>query len=76
MPAITASYLSKREKEVLKLISQEQTSHEIARSLYISFHTVISHRKSLLEKLESKNVAGLVRRGFELGFLQIHQQKV
>ena len=63
--------ITNREHEVLQLIAFESTSQEIAKELYISNHTVISHRKNLMEKLEVKNTAGLVRRGFELGLLTI-----
>lgn len=63
--------LSKREMQVLKLVSYEYSTKEIAQQLYISTHTVISHRKNLLTKMEAKNTAGLIRRGFELGLLQI-----
>lgn len=61
--------ISPREKEVLYLTAYENTIGMIASKLYISHHTVISHRKNLLQKLGAKNVAGLVRRGFELGYL-------
>lgn len=63
------STISQREQEVLHLISDEYTTKEIAEELYISDHTVISHRKNLMEKLHVRNTAGLVRRGFELGLL-------
>ena len=62
--------ISNREKEVLFLIAHEHTSTEIAAKLYVSTHTVISHRKNLLLKMDVKNVAGLVRKGFEKGILQ------
>lgn len=65
------STLSQREKQVLQLISDEHNSKEIASQLYISEHTVISHRQNLLMKMDAKNTAGLVRRGFETGVLQI-----
>jgi len=61
--------ISHREKEILHLVAHEQTTNEIATQLYISYHTVISHRKRLMEKLDVKNTAGLVRRAFELGIL-------
>lgn len=61
--------ISTREKEVLTLIAYENTTKEIAAQLYISAHTAISHRKNLMMKLDVKNTAGLVRRGFELGLL-------
>lgn len=61
--------ISSREREVLYLIAHENTAKEIASQLYISAHTVISHRKNLMSKLDVRNVAGLVRRGFETGLL-------
>lgn len=61
--------LSRREKEVLKLIAQEFTTQEIADSLYISLKTVESHRSSLLSKLNARNSAGLVRIAMEHNLL-------
>lgn len=61
--------LSNRELQVLNLIAHEHTSGEIAKKLFISNHTVRSHRKNLLSKFSVKNIAGLIRRGFELGIL-------
>ena len=63
-------HLSQREQEVLDLISLEFTTEQIAQELYISHHTVDSHRKSLFKKLGAKNSAGLVRRAFEAGIFQ------
>lgn len=53
--------LTKREIEVLKLIANECTTSEIADQLFISTHTVETHRKNLLSKLGFKNSAGLGR---------------
>lgn len=83
-PMITMTYLatdsststgliSEREKEVLMLVAHELTSQEIAKKLYISNHTAISHRKHLLEKFGVRNTAGLVRRAFEVGLLSVSQ---
>jgi DNA-binding NarL/FixJ family response regulator len=60
--------LSEREKEILKLICQEYSSHEIAEKLYISFHTVESHRANLMSKAGVKNTAGLVKWAVENDF--------
>ena len=60
---------TKREKEVLALIAEGLTNQEIADKLFISQLTVISHRKSLLEKTESKNTAQLIKYCFEFGLL-------
>ena len=64
--------ISKREAEVLKLIADEYTTKEIASELYISFQTVLSHRKNLLDKMEVKNTAGLIRKAFECGIYGAH----
>ena len=62
--------ISKREKEVLYLIAYEHSTKEIASKLFISTHTAISHRKNIMQKLNVKNTAGMVRMGFELGLLR------
>jgi len=61
--------ITNREKEVLEMIARELTAKEIATQLYISTNTVRSHRKNLLDKLDARNSAGLVRRAFEIGHL-------
>lgn len=52
--------LTDREKEVLHLILKEQSNKEIADSLFVSVRTVDAHKRNLLDKTGSKNVAGLV----------------
>lgn len=66
--------ISQREQQVLTLIAFELTSKEIAQELYISANTVNTHKRNLREKLDVKNLAGMVRRGFELGFLHAEQR--
>jgi len=61
--------ISFRELEVLKRIARGDTSHEIASVLYISHHTVLSHRKNLLLKFGAKNTAHLVMLGVRKGVL-------
>ena len=53
--------LSPREVDVLKLLANEKSTKQIADELFISFHTVESHRANLFRKLEVKNLAGLVK---------------
>jgi DNA-binding NarL/FixJ family response regulator len=55
------SNLSPREKEILQLIAEEYTSAEIGKMLFISEKTVEKHRTKLMEKLNVRNLAGLVR---------------
>ena len=61
--------ISRREKEVLKLIVEEFTTQEIADNLFISLKTVESHRSSLLAKMNARNSAGLVRVAIENNLL-------
>jgi len=61
--------VTKREREVLRHMSRGYTSTEIAESLYISEHTVITHRKNLMVKLDARNSAHLVMKGVRLGLL-------
>jgi two-component system, NarL family, response regulator NreC len=55
------SSLSPREKEILQLIAEGYTSAEIGKMLFISEKTVEKHRTKLMEKLNVRNLAGLVR---------------
>ncbi|MBI4646609.1 MAG: response regulator transcription factor [Bacteroidia bacterium] len=57
--------LTKREKEILKLIIEELTNNRIAEKLFISPRTVDTHRRNLLQKIGVKNTAGLVRFAYE-----------
>lgn len=53
--------LSTREKEVLQHIADGLTNPQIAAKLFISLHTVDSHRKNLLTKFGVNNTAGLIK---------------
>jgi len=59
--------LTGREREVLALILEANTTKEIARQLSISENTVETHRKNLFIKLEVKNVVGLVNKATIFG---------
>ena len=52
--------LTNRELEIIKLITKEYSSQEIADKLFISIRTVETHRKNLMDKLHTKSVIGLV----------------
>lgn len=54
-----SSDLSKREKDILKEVALGLTNNEIANNLFISAHTVITHRKKITKKLGIKSVSGL-----------------
>ncbi|MFK5856538.1 MAG: response regulator transcription factor [Bacteroidota bacterium] len=53
--------LTSREFEVLELIVNEHSNLEIAEKLFISVRTVDAHRRNLINKIDVKNTAGLVK---------------
>ena len=57
--------LTKREKEILLLITEGLTNIQIGEKLFISIDTVESHRKNLYSKLGVKNTAMLMRYAIE-----------
>lgn len=65
------SSLTKREKEVLRLICDQYTNKEIADELFISTRTVEGHRNKLIEKSKSKNTAGLIIYAIENGIYSL-----
>jgi DNA-binding NarL/FixJ family response regulator len=60
--------LTKREKEVAKLLAEGKNAREIADLLYISVYTVRRHRDNIMRKLDLKGLAGLVRYAMDQGY--------
>jgi LuxR family quorum-sensing system transcriptional regulator SolR len=65
----TATRVTKRELEVLCLISEGLAAKEIARNLCISKRTVEFHTNNLLAKLQARNRVSLVNQGRRLGLI-------
>lgn len=61
--------ITRREKEILKLILEENTNQDIANKLFLSLRTVENHRNNLLQKLNVKNTAGLVKVALQEGLV-------
>ena len=76
LPIMHIKKISSREREILELIAHEYTTPQIAAELYLSTHTVDSHKKNIKVKLNVKNSAGMVRKGYELGLLRISNSSV
>lgn len=53
--------LTERERQVLQLILKEKSNTVIAEELFISIHTVNSHRKNIFRKLGVKSIVGLLQ---------------
>lgn len=67
--AAHGTVLTRREKDVLKLLAENFTSQEIADKLFLSKRTIDSHRLNLLLKLEVKNTAALIKKCIDMGLL-------
>lgn len=64
------SPLSRREREVLQLVAEGNTTKEIAATLFISFKTVESHRQHIMAKLDIHDTATLTRYAIRSGMIQ------
>jgi DNA-binding NarL/FixJ family response regulator len=61
--------LTTREREVVKLIAEGKSSKEIADLLFISARTVDNHRANIMEKLNLKKAADLVKYAIQKGYI-------
>jgi DNA-binding NarL/FixJ family response regulator len=68
-PLTNQEKLTVREKQVLKMIAEGKSSKEIASALFISARTVDHHRANMMEKLQIKKTADLVKYAIEKGYL-------
>jgi two-component system, NarL family, response regulator NreC len=60
-PAIKKVIFTRREEEILKLLAEGRSNHEIAEKLCISIRTVETHRSNLVQKLELKGTPALIK---------------
>ncbi len=67
--SVSDGVLSKKETEVLGLISKGFTTKEIAAKLFVSTRTIETHRNSILKKLEVKNTAELIKKATEINLI-------
>lgn len=63
--------LTKRELECLVFLSEGLNSKEVARNMYISDETVISHTRSIRRKLNSRNITQAVTKAYNKGLLRL-----
>ncbi len=61
--------LTRRETEILELIAREFSSREIADKLFVSLRTVDTHRFNIIQKLQVKNAAGLIKEAYKRGLV-------
>jgi DNA-binding NarL/FixJ family response regulator len=66
-----APELTAREREVLQLVAEGETSKRIAGLLYVSAKTVDAHRQNIMAKLDINTVAGLTRYAIQKGITSL-----
>ena len=69
-PAGPLAKLSMRQREILQLVAEGQTTKDIAHRLNLSVKTVETHRSQLMERLDIHDVPGLVRFAMRVGLIQ------
>lgn len=68
-PFLKKYSLTKRELEILQLITQAMSNKEIGKMLYISDQTVSVHRKNIMRKLGVSNTAGLIKVAYDFSLV-------
>lgn len=63
--------ITPRQREILTLVAEGNSTRDIARTLNISVKTVESHRAQLMERLDIHEVAGLVRCAIRMGLVNV-----
>ncbi len=67
------SRLSEREREVLQLIAEGQTTKQIATHLHVSVKTIETHRQKIMEKLDVHSIAELTKYAIREGLTELEQ---
>jgi DNA-binding NarL/FixJ family response regulator len=62
--------LTQREEEIVQLLLKEYTNDKIAEELHISYRTVETHRKNIMQKAKAHNLAGLIKFAFSKGMVK------
>ncbi|MBP5319032.1 MAG: LuxR family transcriptional regulator, partial [Paludibacteraceae bacterium] len=74
-PLSEKSQLSERETDVLRLLLEGLSNKEVADKLFLSTHTVISHRKNITAKTGIKSLAGLTIYAITNGIIRLDNHK-
>jgi DNA-binding NarL/FixJ family response regulator len=65
-----AAALTPRQREILQLIAEGATTKEAAKKLNLSVRTVETHRMQIMDRLQIRDLAGLVRYALRTGLIQ------
>ncbi len=67
--------LTEREVEVVRLIAEGYTTREMAQKLFLSFHTITTHRKNIFRKLKVRSSSELVLYAIQQGILDVNAMR-
>lgn len=67
--------LTRREMEVLQLISKELTTEQIANYLHVSVPTIETHRRNLFRKVGVQSVIGLIKEAIRQNWIRIDKSQ-
>lgn len=67
----TLPNLTSREKEILRMVAQEYTTPEIAGALFLTEDTIETHRKNIIQKLNVRNTAGMIKVAIENNLIEV-----
>lgn len=65
--------LTKRETEILKMVALGKSSKEIASEIHISLHTVNTHRKNIMDKLEAHSATKIMAYAVNHGYIDLEK---
>lgn len=68
-----ATVLTPRQREVLALIAEGRSTRDISHALNISMKTVEAHRAQLMERLDIRDIAGLVKYAIKTGLIALEE---
>lgn len=69
LTTLNRSIFTKRELEILTLISDGNSNKQIAKHIVISEATVKAHRKNILKKAEGKNIVQIIKESIKVGVI-------
>ncbi len=72
-PKDPGAELTEREIEIIKLIAEKYSNTKIAEKLFISIHTVYTHRRNIMKKLELKSPVELILYAIDNGIIDAYQ---
>jgi DNA-binding NarL/FixJ family response regulator len=62
--------LTKREQEVLEMVTEGLTTQEIAKKIFVSFDTVETHRRNIIQKFGARNTVDAVVKAMRMGMIK------